>query len=148
MECLMKPMPLMLLIVLLGSLLTACSDVPALLRRHTYPPNFKYIERAQLRSTMWQLADTVTTLDRLMSRPGTIDAARRNEARQLLISMLTTSQTLHTQGQPTNHPLIGEHLEDFQRQVSQALMGVEAEPPNYYLVGTVSGTCLICHSPE
>jgi hypothetical protein len=134
--------------VLFAGLLSACTDVPALLRSHTYPPNFKYIDRTQLRSAMWQLADATTALDRVMRQPGALDTARRAEVRRLLAAMLVTTSTLQTQGRPTNHPLISDHLEEFERNLIQARTGVEAEPPNYYLVGTVSGACLTCHSPE
>jgi hypothetical protein len=133
---------------LFGSLLTDCAGVPARLRRHTYPPNFRYIDRTQLHSAMWQLADTATALDRVMRQPGVIDTARRAEIKRLLEAMLATTGTLQTQGRPTNHPLISEHLEEFERDLVQARTGVEADPPNYYLVGTVSGACLTCHSPE
>jgi hypothetical protein len=135
-------------VALLGSLSTACTDVPALLRRHTYPPNFKYIDRTQLRSAMWQLAEAATALDSVMRQPGAIDPARRAEALRLLTEMIAAASTLQTQGRPTNHPLISEHLEGFERDLVQARIGVEAEPPNYYLAGTVSGACLTCHSPR
>jgi len=144
----MKPISGMLATVLFGILVGACSDVPAALRRHTYPPNFKYIDREQLQSTMWQLADTVHTLDRLMREPGPIDPTRRAQVRRLLGTMIADTHTLQAQGRPTNHPLLSENMEGFERDVAQALAGVEAEPPNYYLVGTVSGACLTCHSPE
>jgi hypothetical protein len=134
--------------VLFAGLLSACTDVPALVRAHTYPPNFKYFDHAQLHSAMWQLADDVSALDRVMRQPGAIDAARRAEVERLLAAMLATTRTLQTQGRPTNHPLISDHLEEFERNLSQARTGVEAEPPNYYLVGTIAGTCLTCHSPE
>lgn len=143
-----RRIPALFMTVLLAIPLAACTDVPALLRRHTYPPNFKYIDRTQLRSAMWQLADEVSALDRLMRQPGAIDAARRAEVERLLTAMLAATGALQAHGRPTNHPLMSEHLEGFQRDLTQALAGVEAEPPNYYLVGTVSGTCLTCHSPE
>ncbi len=128
--------------------LGSCTDVPALVRRHTYPPDFKYIDRSQLRSAMWQLANDVSALDRVMRQPGAMDAARRAEVEQLLTAMLTATTDLQAQGRPTNHPLMTDHVESFRRDVTQALAGVRAEPPSYYLVGTVSGTCLTCHSPE
>jgi hypothetical protein len=143
-----KQIPKVLVLVLFGSLLVACADVSALLRRHTYPPNFKYITREQLRSAMWQLAEKVNALDALMRQPGPIDATRRTEVRQLLTAMRAATTALQAQGQPTNHPLIGEHLDSFQRDLTLALTGVELEPPNYYLVGSVSGACLACHSPN
>jgi hypothetical protein len=141
-----KRLLVVLVVALFGSLPTACTDAPALLRRHTYPPNFKYIDRAQLRSAMWQLAEAATELDGVMRQPGAIDPARRAEIIRLLTAMLAAASTLQTQGRPTNHPLIGEHLGAFESDLVHARMGVEAEPPNYYLVGTVSGACLTCHS--
>jgi len=143
-----KRTPALLTTMLSMTLVVACTDVPALLRRHTYPPNFKYIDRTQLRSAMWQLADDVSALDRLMRQPGTIDAARRVEVEQLLTEMLAATSELQAQGRPTNHPVMSDHVEAFRRDVTQALAGVRAEPPSYYLVGTVSGTCLTCHSPD
>jgi hypothetical protein len=141
-------MPVVLLIGVYGALLTACSgDFPALIRRHTYPPNFKYIERGQVSSAMWQLAQASTILDQVMRQPGAVDPARRAEVVRLLTSMLAATSILETQDRPTNHPLISEHLEQFERDLIQARRGVESEPPSYYLVGTVSGACLTCHSP-
>jgi hypothetical protein len=142
-----KPILVTFVIMLWSALLTACADVPALLRRHSYPPNFKYITDAQLHSVMWQLAADVNALDALMRRPGPIDAPRRMEVERLLTAMRDASGTLEVQGRPTNHPLISDHLSDFRRNLVQALNGVESEPPNYYLVGAVSGACLPCHSP-
>ena len=46
----------------------ACTGDPAAeLRRHTYPPEFNYIPPAKLKSTMWQLAQQVSELDRLVN---------------------------------------------------------------------------------
>ena len=104
-----RRIPALFMTVLLAIPLAACTDVPALLRRHTYPPNFKYIDRTQLRSAMWQLADEVSALDRLMRQPGAIDAARRAEVERLLTAMLAATGALQAHGRPTNHPLMSEH---------------------------------------
>lgn len=141
-----KRMSLAFVAVLCGSLLVACAEMPGLVRRYTYPPDFKYIDRTEMHSTMWQLADSVSELDRVMKQPGPIDTARRAEIKRLLTAMLATSSALQTEGRPTNHPLLSEHLDQFQRNLVQTLAGVEADPPNYYLVGTIAGTCLTCHS--
>jgi hypothetical protein len=139
---------LVLLIVASVTMLSGCADVPALLRRHTYPPNFKYITREQLHSAMWQLADNVRALDAVMRQPGPIDAARHAEVERLLLAMRDDTAALQASGRPTNHPLIGEYLKTFQRDVSQALAGVEAVPPSYYLAGSISGACLPCQTPD
>jgi hypothetical protein len=137
-----------LMTLLVSSTLMACTDIAALVRRHTYPPNFQYITQDQLHSTMWQLADSVRRLDAVMRQPGPIDAARRADIESQLRAMLDTTTALQSDGRPTNHPLLTAHLDRFRRDVTLALAGVEANPPSYYLVGSVSGACLTCHSAE
>ena len=99
-----KRIPVVWLSVLFVALLAACTEMPALLRRHTYPPDFKYIDRTQLRSAMWQLADDVSALDRVMRQPGAIDAARRADVERLLTAMLAATSALHAQGRPDESP--------------------------------------------
>ena len=125
-----------------------CADLPARLRRHTYPPNFKYIDRAELRSAMWRLAADVNQLDDLMHAPGSVDDVRRRQIADLLTAMDDAARELATNGRPTNHPLIADNLEGFRRAVATARASVESGQPNYYLVGSVSGACLICHGPD
>jgi hypothetical protein len=134
--------------VLSASVLLACADFGARVRRHTYPPNFKYIERTELRSAMWQLASQVSELDDLMHQPGPIDEGRRAQVTQLLSAMENTTRQLATHGRPTNHPLISDHLDGFQRALATARAAVASERPNYYVVGSVAGACLICHGPD
>jgi hypothetical protein len=131
-----------------SALLVSCADLPKFLRRHTYPPDFKYIERHDVSSAMWQLARDVTVLDRLMRQSGSVDAVRRAKARRLLVAMTNATTALRTHGRPTNHPLMGEHIEEFRRDLALARAGVDAEPPSYYLVGAVSGACLTCHASD
>ena len=50
------------LLVPAALLALACADGSMEdLRRHTYPPDFKYISQEKLESTMWQLAAQVRT---------------------------------------------------------------------------------------
>jgi len=137
-----------LITLLVSSALVACANVAALVRRHTYPPNFQYITRDQLHSTMWQLADSVHALDAVMRQPGPIDESRRADIESRLRAMLDTTTVLQSDGRPTNHPLLTEHLDRFRRDVTLALAGIKADPPNYYLVGSVSGACLTCHGTD
>jgi len=137
-----------LLALVSASLLAACADWPAQVRRHTYPPNFKYIEHGQLKSAMWQLAQNVHALDQVMREPATDDNVRRGEVLRLLTAMQASTKELETEGRPSNHPVISDHLADFRRDLALARAGVQADPPNYYLVGSVSGACLVCHAPS
>ena len=122
----------------------ACADLPAKVRRVTYPPDFRYIEHSQLESAMWRLAYDVRELDQLMRTPP-IDAAKHDAAVRLLNDLLVATDALRGGGQPTNHPMLTAHVGQFRRDVSLALAGVQADPPSYYLVGSVTGACLVCH---
>jgi hypothetical protein len=135
-------------IVVAASILVGCTGLPGRIRRHTYPPDFKYIPRSELRSAMWQLASDVVQLDDLMRPPGPIDPERRARIRELLTAMDEATSALATHGRPTNHPLIAEHLDEFRQAVATAQAAVAADRPNYYLVGSVAGACLACHGPE
>jgi hypothetical protein len=115
------------------------------MRRHTYPPDFRYITRAELRSTMADLAQRVAELDGLMRAEGPIDAARRAEIARLLGELERSANALDEQGWRTNHPRIDQNLPAFVRDVRLAREGVEREPPSYYLAGSVAGACTYCH---
>lgn len=125
----------------------ACADLVAKMRRVTYPPDFRYIERSQLQSAMWRLAYDVRELDQLMRTPP-IDAARHDATVRLLNDLLVATDALRGGGRPTNHPLLTDHVGRFRLDVSLALAGVQADPPSYYLVGSVTGACLGCHGPS
>ena len=137
-----------LAIVLSAALVAGCSDLAMHIRQHTYPPDFKYIDQTQVQSAVWQLAADVTALDRVMRQSAPSDVARRGEVRRLLGAMDDATSALRTGGRPTNHPLIADHIEQFRRDLALARAGVDLEPPNYYLVGSVAGACLTCHAGE
>jgi hypothetical protein len=63
----------------------------------------------------------------------------------LLTAMHRTTTALSTQREYTNHPLIDQHLDKFQRDLDLARRAVEAEPPSYFLAGSITGACLYCH---
>jgi hypothetical protein len=124
--------------------LLACSDLPARMRRHTYPPGFSYISREQLDSAMWQLARQVRDLDRLVREPPAIDAGRRAAILQVLTEMDRTTAGLR-QGWESSHPLIDADVDKLRDDVALARAAVAHDPPRYYLAGSIAGACLYCH---
>ena len=52
--------------VLIASELFGCADVARWVRQFTYPPDFRYIERDEVRSAMRQLAHHARELNRLL----------------------------------------------------------------------------------
>lgn len=143
----MRP-PLVGAVLLSAVMLAGCAGWPARIRRHTYPPNFKYIERTELHSAMWRLAAGVDELDELMHQPEPVDEARRARIAEVLAAMDAAAGELATHGRPTNHPLIAHNLDGFRQAVITARASVESPRPNWYLVGSVSGACLGCHAPN
>jgi hypothetical protein len=131
--------------VLAALALSGCHFKAEDVRSYTYPPDFAYIERDALQSAMWRLAYHSRELDRVLRTPGALDEARRSEAIGHLDGMLAATDELRTNGRPTNHPLIGTHLETFRRDVVQARSALAGEPPQTFLAGAVSGACLVCH---
>ena len=137
-------------VAVLASLLGAsafvgCIDFSAWMRRHTYPPEFQYITREQLSTAMWQLAQHVDELDRIMKGPAPIDEHRRREIVQHLNAMERATGALGVEGWRSNHPLVDANLEMFRRDIVLAREAVEAYPPNYFMVGVLYGACVYCH---
>jgi hypothetical protein len=95
---------------------------------------------------MWQLADLVSELDRTLRTANPVDGRRRADTIRLLMRMENVIGQLPSDPRTTNHPLLREHLGDFQNDVVQARRAIEVDPPSYFLAGVVSGSCLSCHA--
>jgi hypothetical protein len=127
-------------------LAVACkSDVGADMRKATYPPDFAYISKEQLQSTMWQLARDASEVDRLAAKPDPLSLVDRNTLLALLRSMETEVDHIGGEGKRTNHPQLDEKRDQFRADLEAARRGVESEPPNYTLARTVSTACTRCH---
>jgi hypothetical protein len=121
-----------------------CADVARWVRQYTYPPEFRYIERDEVRSTMRELASHSRELNQLIkSSDG--PQAQRGEIVMHLRAMEEAAQKLDQSGWPTNHPLIDMNLPNFRRDLRFAREAVEREPPNFLLAGPVTGACIYCH---
>ena len=131
--------------VLVCGALAACAGFSAGLRQYTYPPDFVYITQEQLRSTMWQLARQVRDLQLLMLEPTSTNERQRQKVVELLMTMEHTTSQLNTSGRPSNHPVIDHNLDALRRDIALARVSVEKNPPNYFLVGSVTGACVYCH---
>lgn len=123
---------------------SGCADFARWLRSYTYPPDFRYIERDKLRSTMWQLAFHSRELNRLMGLEEKQQPERAEIIAQLR-GMEQAAEKLDASGWPTNHPLVDMNLPRFRRDIKFAREAIERDPPNYLLAGHVSGACAYCH---
>jgi hypothetical protein len=124
--------------------LMGCADFARWLRQYTYPPEFRYLERDEVRSTMRQLAFHSRELNRLIqSSDG--PQKQRSEIIEHLRAMEEAAEKLDQSGWPTNHPLIDMNLPSFRRDLKFAREAIEREPPNFLLAGPVTGACVYCH---
>lgn len=131
-------------------LAAACSPAAReRVRAYTYPPDFNYIPRDELRSTMWELADRVVELDRVMRQSAPGDESMRGEVIRLLGEMQALSGNLGPGGDwPSNHPRVSRNVDAFRRELEAARRAVELDPPRYFLAGSISGACVHCHRSE
>ena len=131
-------------IFLTCSQVLGCADLSSWLRPHTYPPDFRYITREELRSAMWQLAYHSRELNQEMRSPESAEQ-HRPEIVDHLRAMEQAAASLDKSGWPTNHPLIDMNLASFRRDLRVAREAVEHDPPNFLLAGPLAGTCVYCH---
>jgi len=126
------------------AVLPGCAEQAAELRKHSYPPDFQYITRDQLKQTMWQLAALTHQLDEMASQPEYLPA-QRMELIQLLTQLERTADDLKHEGVPTNHPMLNANLDRFRDDIQAARQDVSREPPSYRRVTRLSGACFYCH---
>jgi hypothetical protein len=125
-------------------LLAGCADWAQWLRRRTYPPDFRYLSRNEVRSTMGELAYHTRELNRLM-HASEDPREQRAEVVAELRAMERVAEGLNQSGWPSNHPLIDMNLPNFLRDIRFARESVEREPPNFLLAGSLTGACIYCH---
>jgi hypothetical protein len=126
-------------------LVAGCAKTLEETRRHTYAPSFNYITDTELQSAMWQLAAGVASLERIIGPERVVTPEERLDVIRILERMEAATASLGPEGWPSNHPRITRHAGRFREQLEQARRAVERDPPGYYLAGTVSGACLLCH---
>ncbi len=128
-------------------LLAGCQNsVLKTVRKVTYPPDFNYISSEQIRSTMHSFAWYTSMLDNTLRDPEQVTRDQRLAAIDILRKMEKLSGELGTESLSSNHDIISYNIDGFRQRIIDARLGLQQDPPNYYLVGAVSAYCLSCHS--
>lgn len=63
----------------------------------------------------------------------------------LLEQMKQETVKLGAGTQKTNHLFIDENIDQFKYDIEAARKAIADKPPNYYLAGRLSGSCIACH---
>ena len=71
--------------------------------------------------------------------------AERTEIVRLLQQIEEEVSHLEAPGHRSNHPLIDANLQGFKLDVERARTTAEQNPPNYFLAGSIVGSCVYCH---
>ena len=114
-------------------------------RKVTYPPDFNYISKEKLRTTMQTFAWYATLLDNNLRDIREVTTEQRLQAVRILEKMEKLTHELGNESLSSNHAVVSNNIGRFRQNIIDARKGLLVEPPNYYLVGAVSGYCLDCH---
>ena len=126
--------------------LAGCADPAATVRQFTYPPDFKYVTKAELDTAMGALLEHLQilegTLAPLEEPPPPVDQARVVEE---LAAIERIARGLEAGPAGSNHPFLQDQMGRFVARVQQARLAAAMDPPRYYQAGTVAGACAQCH---
>jgi len=71
-----------------------------------------------------------------------------DDQQQRILGLLNKMNDLMAEfgsGVTTNHLVIDEHIDQFKIDVNSAIRNARADPPNYFALGRLSGSCAGCH---
>ena len=131
------------IIALLGAgLMFGCAQI----RKVTYPEDYVYLEQKQVSSKMALLSFYMRKIDETLLEDSTINSEQQARIVDILMSMSDTVDSLETSGDArTSHLVIDDHIGQFRSDLNLALNNVRADPPNYFALGKLRGSCAACH---
>jgi hypothetical protein len=136
-----KRLQLFVITLLCSGLLFSCAQI----RKVTYPDDYVYLEQKEITSEMVLLSFYMRKIDEILLEDDTISSEQQARIEDILVSMSASLDSLGTGNVQTSHLVIDEHIDQFQADVNRALYNVRADPPNYFALGQLSGSCAACH---
>ena len=127
--------------LLVCGLLAGCAQI----RKATYPRDYVYLERKQVRSQMALLGMHMRHLDEILLDNSTVGSEQQERILAILNQIDEGTRKLGGAGITTNHLVIDEHLDQFRLDLNQAIDNARADPPNYFALGRLAGSCVGCH---
>jgi len=136
-------------IILLGAIagISGCDDFTAVVRKATYPPDFKYVTGQELRSRMDELAYQLQRLNQALvdNESGQAKPDQQQQVLTILSNIERIGSSLQAGEAGSNHPFLQDYMKNFLSIVAQASNGASLNPPSYYFVGRIAGGCISCH---
>lgn len=134
-------MHLILLALLCAGVFAGCEQI----RQTTYPRDFVYLEQKQITSEMVKLSIYMRRLEEIMLDDSTVSSEQQQQILAVLSKIEESTMTLGSGNVRTNHLLIDDHIDQFKNNLYTAIQNVSADPPNYFALGQLSGSCVGCH---
>jgi len=128
-------------IILVSSLITGCAQI----RKVTYPSDFVYLDHSLVQTTMLRISLAMRSVDQTLMRGEPLNDADQQLIKQRLSTIDELSDGLATGTLVTNHLVIDDHIDDFKREVRNAIRTANASPPNFYAASRLSANCNGCH---
>lgn len=136
-----SPLQLVLLALLCAGLIAGCAQI----RKATYPSDFVYLDRKQVTSEMALLSLYMRQLDQILLDDSTVSSEQQQQILGILSKIEKSSSKLGAGNVRTNHLVIDDHIDQFRTDIYTAIHNASANPPNYFALGRLSGSCVGCH---
>lgn len=136
-----KSIQLLVIALLCSGLLFSCAQI----RKVTYPQDYVYLEQKQVTSEMVLLSFYMRKIDDILAEDSTISSEQQARIEDILVSMIDSLNSLETGNIQTSHLVLDDHMDQFKSDINLALYNVRADPPNYFALGRLSGSCAACH---
>lgn len=100
-----------------------------------------------LHGRMREMADRATDINKRLRQAVLTDADRVQVVADLA-AIEAIARELSADEARTVHPVLWKNIDEFRTDVVNARKQAEATPPNFFLAGTVAGSCAYCHGPD
>ncbi len=124
-----------------ATIVAGCAEI----RKATYPQDFVYLEPRQVRSQMALMSLYMSQIDEILADSSTISSEQQTRLVGILNSIDEVTNRLGAGEVQTSHLVIDDHIDDFKADVNVAMREARADPPNYYSLGKLAGSCVACH---
>jgi hypothetical protein len=111
----------------------------------TYPDNYVYLGQQQIDSEMALLSNYMRQIDEILSDDSSISSEQQAQITKILSLIDASADSLGAGSVETNHLVIDKHIDQFKSDVKVAFRNASSNPPNYFPLGKLAGSCVACH---
>lgn len=125
----------------LAGLVSGCAQI----RKATYPKDFVYLDSRQVRSEMALMSLYMRQIDEMLADNTRISSEQQERLIRILVSIDEVTNRLAAGSIETNHLTIDDNIDAFKHDVNVALRDASSNPPSYFTLGKLAGSCTACH---